>query len=451
MSGIRNFLVGLLFISLIIGTVQAVVPVVTDVEPSGGSVTGIVQLEATATDSDGYIMKVDFYQNNNGTGWTYINPNSTSSGSTHYLDWDTTSVPNGNNYSIKAVAEDNSTDTGENTSIIVFTILNTPPSVQVTYPDGGETLSDEVTITATASDDVSVNDVTFSYSSNNGSSWTPFPSGTDTSSPYTYDWNTTAYPNGTQYLIKAVATDDIGLTSNDTSNSNFTILNIPNVSPIVSVLWPNGNETISNGTITLQASANDPDGSITTVDFYYTTDGGTNKYLINSATTGPTYQVSWDTLVSTNGPNYQIVAIATDNRSGTASDMSNNTFTISNNHSPTLTNDGSNVSTGISPLKVKFSVEYTDIDNDAPDYVDVIIDGTSYGMTTTDSDNPDAGITYEYITTLTTTSSAKDYSFKFEASDGVNIPVQTSPSKTVTVQPATYESGNRIWDKSASM
>ncbi len=449
MKRLVNFLIGLLFISLMASTVHAALPNVTVISPNGGSIFGTWELEATATDSDGYITNVDFYHNDNGSGWMFIGTNTSVSGTSHYFDWDTTVFSNGNNYSIKAIAIDNNSDTANDTSDAMISVANIPPTVTVDYPNGGETLSDDVTITATASDDVSVNDVTFSYSEDNGGNWTLFPSGTDTSSPYTYDWNTTAYPNGTQYLIKAVATDDLGLTSNDTSDSNFTVINIPNVPPIVSVIWPNGNETISNGTITLKASANDPDGSITKVDFYYTTNGGTDKNLINSATTGPTYEVSWATLGITNGPNYQIIAIATDNRSVTTSDISNNTFLIANNHSPTLTNGKSNISSGISPLKVRFTVEYKDIDNDTGT-VDIYIDGTSHAMTAADSNAPDVGITYEYITTLTASTSSTDYSFYFEADDGVNSVETTSP-KTVTVNPATFESGNRIWDESASM
>lgn len=453
MNGIKRFIIILLFFSLMAVTVQAAAPNVTVVNPDGGTVSGTIVLEAVATDSDGNITKVDFYHNANGTGWILIGSNTSKSGSSYYRSWATTGVPNGNNYSIRAIATDNSSLTGNDTSNSPVTVANIPPTVTVLYPDGGEILpgllSDTVTILATASDDVSVDNVQFFVSSNNGSTWASL--GTDSSSPYTYLWDTTAYPNGTQYRIKAEATDDIGLKSNDTSNSNFTILHIPNMLPTVSVVWPNGNETISNGTITVKATASDPDGLIDKVDFYYTNNSGINKYFIATATAGPNYQANWNTASVANGANYRIIAEATDNRSGTKSDMSNNTFTIANNRSPTLTNGQSNVSSGVSPHKFRFTVTYTDVDNDPATFVKIYIEGVAYSMTAVDANPPSAGKVYKYEPTLTAGATPETYQYYFEASDGKNPPVNTLPEKTVTVNPATFESGNRIWDESKFM
>jgi len=100
-----------------------------------------------------------------------------------------------------------------------------PPSVTVVYPNGGEILSGTVTVSANASDeDGTVINVEFLYSPDAGSTWTSL--GNDTTAPYTYEWDTTTVPNGADYLIKAIATDNDGLTSEDTSDGTFTIENI---------------------------------------------------------------------------------------------------------------------------------------------------------------------------------------------------------------------------------
>ena len=107
------------------------------------------------------------------------------------------------------------------------------PSVTVVYPNGGETLSGTVTVTATASDeDGTVTNVEFLYSADGGSTWTSL--GSDTTAPYEYEWDTTTVSDGANYLIKAIATDNDGATSVDISDSTFTIDN-PVVGTAVSI------------------------------------------------------------------------------------------------------------------------------------------------------------------------------------------------------------------------
>jgi hypothetical protein len=70
----------------------------------------------------------------------------------------------------------------------------TDPTVSVTSPSNGATVSGTVTISATASDNVGVTKVEFYYDSTNLIS-------TDTTSPYSIPWNTTAVSNGTHTLL----------------------------------------------------------------------------------------------------------------------------------------------------------------------------------------------------------------------------------------------------------
>ena len=80
-----------------------------------------------------------------------------------------------------------------------------------------------VTLSATASDNVGVADVKF-YVDNSTTA-----SATDTTSPYTASWNTTAVTNGT-HTVKAVARDAAGNTSTSTRT-----VTVDNAKPVVSL------------------------------------------------------------------------------------------------------------------------------------------------------------------------------------------------------------------------
>ena len=109
-----------------------------------------------------------------------------------------------------------------------FNILkNLPPSIRVLYPNGGEVIEigTLVNVSASASDDLGVSKVFFQYSSNNGSSWSnigfgSLVKGRNTSGIWNATWNTSGLMNGSNYLIKAFATD-LEFTVNDTSDSTF--------------------------------------------------------------------------------------------------------------------------------------------------------------------------------------------------------------------------------------
>jgi hypothetical protein len=77
----------------------------------------------------------------------------------------------------------------------------TPPSVALTSPAESATLSDTVTLTAEATDNIGVASVTFEQDSE--------PLGTDATAPYTYAWDTTQVADGA-YSLTAVASDGAG-------------------------------------------------------------------------------------------------------------------------------------------------------------------------------------------------------------------------------------------------
>jgi subtilisin family serine protease len=82
------------------------------------------------------------------------------------------------------------------------------PSVTLTNPSEGAVVTGTVTVAASASDDVAVSRVDFYVDA--------ALVGSDSTSPYSASWNTTATPNGA-HVVRAVAVDAAGQTAEDTS------------------------------------------------------------------------------------------------------------------------------------------------------------------------------------------------------------------------------------------
>src|SRR5205823_6794294 len=69
----------------------------------------------------------------------------------------------------------------------------TPPTCAITTPSNGVTVSGTITLVATASDDVGVSTVVFYVDD----VW----QATDTTSPYSFSWDTTTVGNGSHSLM----------------------------------------------------------------------------------------------------------------------------------------------------------------------------------------------------------------------------------------------------------
>jgi hypothetical protein len=101
------------------------------------------------------------------------------------------------------------------------------PTITVTYPNGGETLSESATITWTATDpdpgETALLDIDLEYSSNGGGNWNPIASGE--SNDGSYDWDVSGLSDGSNYLVRATATDPTARSDDDQSDAAFTIQN----------------------------------------------------------------------------------------------------------------------------------------------------------------------------------------------------------------------------------
>ncbi|HTZ19755.1 MAG TPA: Ig-like domain-containing protein [Opitutaceae bacterium] len=263
-------------------------PLVAFTSPAVGSVFGVgtpITLNATAGAGNGPIAQVQFFVN----------------GASLFVDttapysaiW--TPVAAGT-YSLVAVATD-SAGVSTTSTVLAVTISGVnAPTVTLTNPAAA------MKITAGTAVSLAANAASFSSTVAsvrflaNG-----FIIGTATAAPYTASWTPSAA--GT-YNIVAEAIDAVG---NDASTAPVVITVIANLPPIVALTAPlNGGVLRVSSGVTLRASASDPDGTVSQVQF-----------VANGVTVGTTSLVTTlgYTAVWTPASQgiYRLTAVATDN------------------------------------------------------------------------------------------------------------------------------------------
>jgi len=212
-------------------------------------------------------------------------------------------------YVLRAIARDSSGASATATRTINLGTTNTAPTVSITSPTGGQTVSgSSVSCGANAGDSNGIKQVQFFLDS----ATTAFA--TDSSSPYACSFDSTKLSNGS-HTLKAIATDSLG--AKKTAQVSFTVSNAANKAPSVSIMKPDANATITaplNGS-GCEASAADTDGSVKRVDFFLSK-GGTST-PVGSKTAAP-YQCAIDTAKFEDG-SYTLMAVATDNQNAVAS------------------------------------------------------------------------------------------------------------------------------------
>jgi subtilisin len=175
-----------------------------------------------------------------------------------------------------------------------------PPSVDVTAPADGSTVSGTIVVRADASDDKGVRQVEFFVGS------TRIGLDTQGADGWSASWNTATAVDG-QRTITAKATDTAGKTATDTIT-----VSVGNTdrAPTVQITSPQKGTTVS-GQVTLTAIASDDKG-VASVKF--TIDGGTS---VVDADGRDGWSADWDTTAFGNGT-HTLSALATDTKGQTA-------------------------------------------------------------------------------------------------------------------------------------
>jgi len=188
--------------------------------------------------------------------------------------------------------DDEATDT-DTVVVTVESPPDTPPTVSITSPDDGATVSGSITIQVDATDtEDAAGTLAVEVSIDGGATYFDITANWDGTNYY-YDWNTTAtdvegnplYPDGS-HTIDARATDS----ANNTTNAAQITVTVDNVDdpPTVAITSPVNGDTVS-GTIEVTADATDDKG-VTQVEFFVGDASiGVDKDGSDS------WSISWDT------------------------------------------------------------------------------------------------------------------------------------------------------------
>ncbi len=192
-------------------------PTVSLTAPTSGSViSGLVNITASASDNIG-VARVEFLIDGTLAGSDASSP--------YVYAWDTASAANGAR-TLQARAVDAAGNTASSTQITVTVSGGvediTPPTVNLTFPGNGATVSGTISLAATANDDFGVASVEFFL---DGVSL-GFGNPSAQAGPWTLAWNTTSVSAGT-HALSVIAKDARGnqTLDNDTSVTvNQTVL-----------------------------------------------------------------------------------------------------------------------------------------------------------------------------------------------------------------------------------
>lgn len=309
--------------------------------PVSGIVSGVLTVEWDgAVDTWAHTLDYSLYYSNNSASVWYLIADSIQA---TQFDWDTTTVPDGGTYGLKVTAFCSGGLNSSDYSKAPFTIRNTPHTLsQLTlqYPNGGEVITGSAIINWSTVIDSWGHEVTYSleYSNDSGTNWYPIISNLLENE---YTWQTYSLLGGSNYLIKVTATCQDDLKIDDISNGFFSIVEIKHTLSELKVTSPNGGETLS-GNITIEwLEVKDSWNHDLSYSIYYSSDGGSTWVQIQNTTST---SHSWNTKSVNDGSNYLIKVAVSCSGGLSASDVSDQPFTIENFPNQTSTSSTSSSS-----------------------------------------------------------------------------------------------------------
>ncbi len=256
-------------------------PTVSISSPADGAsfITGAnISISANANDADGSVSSVEFFVDG-----VSIGVDNSSPFSVNY-----TGVSG--SHTITATATDNNSASGTSSSITINVNSNPAPNVNITSPANGASFitGTIIPINVTATDNGTITSVEIFVDG--------VSIGTDNNSPYSINYTGTLG----SHTLTATATDNLGAQGTATS---ITISVGNNPPPSVSITSPlNGDLVVAPAVVTINATASDPNGTISSVSFYV------NNILVGNDATSP-YLWNWTSVIGT----ASITARATDN------------------------------------------------------------------------------------------------------------------------------------------
>jgi hypothetical protein len=252
----------------IVGWPDTKAPSVSMTAPAdGATVSGTVTLSATASDNRG-VAGVQFLIDEVALG-----PEATSE--PYAMSWDSTTASSGS-HTLSARARDAAGNVATSAAVSVA-VDNMPPTISMTAPVNGATVSGITTVSATASDNIAVVGVQFLLDG-------VALGAEDTTAPFSISWDSATASSGS-HTLSAQARDAAGNVT--TSASTMVSVTSDNAAPTISMTAPVNGTTVS-GTVTLSATASD---NIGVVGVQFLLDG---VALGTEDRTAP-YSISWNT------------------------------------------------------------------------------------------------------------------------------------------------------------
>ena len=348
-------------------------PTVSVTSPvAGSSLNGVVAVVASASDNE-TLAGVQFVLDGANLGGEV-----TGTGPTFTYTWNTTTAANGT-HTLSARARDTSGNTAAAANVTVSVSNDTmPPSVSLTSPAGGATVTGPVNVVATASDNAALAGVQFLL---DGVDLGAEVAGAGPT--FSYSWDTTTAPDGA-HTLSARARDTAGNTA-PAANVSVAVSNDA-TPPTVSLTAPAADATVT-GMITIVASAAD---NVALAGVQFLIDGNNLGAEVTGA--GPTFSFTWNTMSATNGT-HTLSARARD-RAGNTAPAGDVTVSVANDTtSPTVSvTSPAAEATVTGPV----NVEATASDNVAVAGVQFLLDGANLGAEVTGAG---PAFTYNWNTT----------------------------------------------------
>jgi hypothetical protein len=281
------------------------------------------------------------------------------------VSWDTTTASNGS-HTLTAVARDAAGNTTTSAAVVVTVSNDTAaPTVSLTAPAAGATVSGSVMVAATASDDTGIAGVQFTL---DGASL----GAEDTTEPYGVSWDTAATTAGSHTLV-AVARDAAG---NTTASAPVTVtVATDTTAPTVTITAPAAGATVSGTAVVVSAAASD---NVGVAGVQFKLDGAN----LRAEDPDPPYRRNWDTTTIANG-SYTLTAVARDAAGNTTTSAAVAVTVFNDTTVPTVSLTTPAAGTAVSGGAV--AVSATASDNVAVIGVQFKLDGVNLGAEDTAS------------------------------------------------------------------
>lgn len=185
------------------------------------------------------------------------------------VELDTTGLAVSNDYLVRVRSKDDYFTNEYDESDAVFSIrtFTAPSNPVITYPNGGEEITSNPTITWTASTDTENDDIHYEvdYSDNDGLSYSSIDDNVSTNSLV---WDISALSEDTDYRVRVRACDIYNCSDYDNSDDAFSILKNPLTPTIISPLSGTYSELEQSIELDIECSAIDPNGDNMTMQIW---------------------------------------------------------------------------------------------------------------------------------------------------------------------------------------